>query len=314
MARLVARRLVGAVPLVLLASFSVFVLLRLAPGDPAASVAGQNSTLEQLDRLREQMGLDQPLLVQYGQWLGDAVRGDLGTSLFSSQPVTTSVFDRLPPTLSLTVCATLLSVLVGVPLGIAAATRAGSGRDRAISMFSSIGLAIPSFWLALLLVLVFVSRLGWLPATGYVALTDDPIGWARTMVLPSIALALPAIGVLARQTRSALLDVMHADFMTAARSRGLSVRRTILRHGLKNASIPLVTLLGLQILSLLGGSVIVEQVFAIPGLGSLAISSVSTRDFTMIQGVVVLTAVVVVVVNLLVDIAYAYLNPKARTA
>lgn len=315
MLRVVGRRLLAAVPLVFVVSVGIFVLLRLTPGDPAAAIAGQsqNTSLEQLERLREQMGLNRSLPVQYWEWLQGAVRGDLGTSLFSSQPVATSVVDRLPPTLSLTFCAIVLSVVVGVPLGVLAASRRGSLADRIVTVVTALGLAIPGFWLGLLLVLVFVSKLGWFPPTGYVGLTSDPVEWARRMVLPSTALALAAIGVLARQTRSALLQVMDADFITAARARGLTRRRAIWKHGLKNAANPIVTLLGLQVLALLGGSVIIEQVFAIPGLGSLAITSTSTRDLTMVQGIVVLAALVVVVVNLLVDLAYAYVNPKART-
>lgn len=313
MLRLVARRLLFAVPLMFFVSIAIFVLLRAAPGDPAAAVAGQNSSLEQIDRIREEMGLDEPLVEQYWSWLQDAIQGDLGTSLFSSQPVMSSVVDRLPPTLSLTICATILSLLIGIPAGVYAAAHRGSLADRAITLSASLGLAIPSFWLALILVLVFVTNLGWFPPTGYVGITDDPLGWLRSVALPSLALALPAVGVFARQTRSELIEVLQSDYIVAARGRGLTRRQVIYRHGLKNASIPVVTILGLQIVGLLGGAVIVEQVFAIPGVGNLAITSVSRRDMTMIQGIVVLTSLVVVAVNLLVDVMYGYVNPRARS-
>jgi peptide/nickel transport system permease protein len=233
--------------------------------------------------------------------------------LFSSQPVMRSVVDRLPPTLSLTLCATVLSLVVGVTAGMVAAARSGSLTDRAITVASSLGLAVPSFWLALILVLLFVSKLGWFPPTGYVGLTDDPVGWLKSITLPTIALAVASVGVFARQTRSALIEVLQSDYIVAARARGLTRRQVILRHGLKNAAIPVVTILGLQIVGLLGGAVIVEQVFAIPGIGNLAITSVSTRDMTVIQGIVVLTSLVVVAVNLVVDIVYGYVNPRARS-
>jgi peptide/nickel transport system permease protein len=314
MVKVVARRLVVAVPLVFAVSIVIFILLRVAPGDPAAAIAGQNSSLEQIARIREKMGLNEPLVEQYWHWLSAALHGDLGTSLFSSQGVMSSVIDRLPATLSLTFCATILSLCIGVPVGLYAAARAGSLADRAIMVSCSFGLAIPSFWLALILVLVFVSKLGLFPPTGYVGITDDPIGWLRSIALPSLALAVAAVGVFARQTRSALIEVLQSDYIVAARARGLTRRQVIVRHGLKNAAIPVITILGLQVVGLLGGAVIVEQVFAIPGIGDLAINAVSRRDMTMIQGIVVLTALVIVAVNLLVDVVYGYVNPRARSS
>lgn len=311
MLRLVARRLITAVPVVLGVSIAIFLLVRLVPGGPAEAVAGQNSSPEQIERLNAQMGLDEPMLSQYVDWLSGAVRGDLGTSLFSSQSVTTAIVDRLPPTLSLTISATVLALLLGVPAGVLAALRPGSLLDRGITALASAGLAVPGFWLALVLIAVFVNRLDWFPPTGYIGLTEGIGDWARTIALPSVALAAAAGGVIARQTRSALIDVLDADFIIAARARGLGRRRVVLTHGLRNASIPVITILGLQIVSLLGGSVIIEQVFAIQGVGTLALNSVSLRDFTMIQGIVVVTSIVVVVVNCVVDILYAVVNPRA---
>lgn len=312
MLQLVIRRLLTTVPLLVVVSLGVFVLLQFTPGDPAFSVAGESATPELIARIREELGLNEPLVERYLHWLGGAFRGDLGTSLFSSQSVASAVIDRLPATLSLTFVSLLVAIVVGVAAGDIAAVRPGGLLDRGVTTLASFGLAVPNFWFGILLVTVFTRWLHWLPPTGYVALTDDPVGWVKSMILPAVTLGSAAAAAIARQTRSALVEVLQRDYITAARARGMSFRRVVLKHGQKNAAIPLLTVIGLQAVALLGGSVVVEQVFAVPGVGSLAITAVSRRDISMMQGIVVLSAVVVVVVNLVIDLLYGYVNPKAR--
>ena len=312
MLQLVIRRLLTTVPLLVVVSLGVFVLLQFTPGDPAFSVAGESATPELIARIREELGLNEPLVARYLHWLGGAFRGDLGTSLFSSQSVASAVIDRLPATLSLTFVSLLVAIVVGVAAGDIAAVRPGGLLDRGVTTLASFGLAVPNFWFGILLVTVFTRWLHWLPPTGYVALTDDPVGWVKSMILPAVTLGSAAAAAIARQTRSALVEVLQRDYITAARARGMSFRRVVLKHGQKNAAIPLLTVIGLQAVALLGGSVVVEQVFAVPGVGSLAITAVSRRDISMMQGIVVLSAVVVVVVNLVIDLLYGYVNPKAR--
>jgi len=312
MLRLVVRRLFTTVPLLIVVSLGVFVLLQFVPGDPAYTIAGETASLEQVERIREELGLNEPLVGRYLSWLGDAVQGDLGTSLFSSQSVAEAVLARLPATLSLTFVSLLIALVLGVTAGDIAAVRPGGFIDRGVTTIASIGLSVPSFWLGLLLVTVFARWVHWLPPTGYVPFTESPVDWLRSLLLPGLALGLSASAAIARQTRSALVEVLQRDYITAALARGMSFRRVVLKHGQKNAAIPLLTVVGLQAVALLGGSVVVEQVFAIQGIGTLAITSVSRRDLSMIQGIVVLSAVVVVLVNLVIDLLYGYVNPKAR--
>ena len=312
MLRLVVRRLLTTVPLLIVVSLGVFVLLQFVPGDPAFTIAGETASLEQVERIREELGLNEPLTERYLNWLGNAVQGDLGTSLFSSQPVSEAVLDRLPATLSLTFVSLLIALVLGITAGDIAAVRPGGLLDRGVTTLASIGLSVPSFWLGLLLVTAFARWVHWLPPTGYVALTESPVDWIRSLILPGIALGSSASAAIARQTRSALVEVLQRDYITAALARGMTFKRVLLKHGQKNAAVPLLTIIGLQAVGLLGGSVVVEQVFAIQGIGTLAITSVSRRDLSMIQGIVVLSAVVVVAVNLIIDLLYGWVNPKAR--
>jgi len=312
MLKLVLRRLLLAIPLLLVVSFTMFALMELIPGDPAARIAGDHATTSILEQIRERLGLDEPVFVRYVEWLSGAIHGDFGTSLFNSQPVVESITDRLPATLSLALAGTVLAVAIGVPAGIVAARRPGSLVDRGVTALTSLGLAIPTFWLGLILIVIFVYRLAWLPPTGFVPFTESPAEWARTIAMPAIALGIPSSAVLARQTRSALVDVLQQDYMRAARARGASHRGALLHHGLKNAAAPLITVLGFEILAMLGGSIVIEQLFAIHGFGDLAYNAVQTRDFPVVQGVVVVTALLVVLINLAVDLLYAWANPKAR--
>lgn len=306
-------RLLGAVPVFLVVSFLVFGLVLLIPGDPAVTIAGPDATTEQIVAIRTELGLDRPFLVQYADWLGGALRGDLGTSLFTSRAVTTSIRDSFPVTLALTLSAVLVSLLVSVPLALASALRRGGWGDRLATVASSIGIALPSFWLGLMLVLVFSLTLGWLPATGYIPLTDDPAGWLRHITLPALTLGIAAAAESTRQLRGSVIEVLQQDYVRTAWAKGLRARMVVGKHVLKNASVPLVTVTGLQVTLLLGGALVVEQVFGVPGLGQVAIGAVTTRDLPVIQGIVLVAVLAAMLSNLLVDLTYGYLNPKVRT-
>lgn len=311
---LIARRLLITVPVLFLVSLGVFSLIFLVPGDPAATLAGDHATPAQVDTIRAELGLDDPLAVQYWRWASAAITGDLGRSIFTGQPVTSAIAQGLPATLSLTLAAMVVTVLLGAPAGILAARFRDRLPDRLAGVAAAAGFALPGYFVGMLLVLLFANHLGWLPATRYVALSEDPAGWLTHLILPSIALGLAGAAMVMRQLRSALLGVLDQDYITMARVKGLRGHRIMLKHALKNAAIPVVTVLGNQIAVLLGGAVIIEQVFAIHGLGNVAISAVLRRDLPMIQGVVVFATVMVLAANLLVDIAYGYLNPKVRVA
>lgn len=314
MAALLVRRLISTVPVLFLVSLIVFSLVLLIPGDPAITLAGDNATEAQVDETRERLGLNDPVVEQYGRWVSGAVRGDLGTSLFSSQEVLDAVGQRFPTTLSLALGATLFAVAVGVPFGIIAALRRGRPTDRMLTIGTSLGVATPNYFLGMLLVLGFSIWLPWLPATGYVAFTEDPVLWAKHLVLPCITLGTVPAAVVTRQLRSSLADVLQLDYVRTANSKGLRPHVVVIKHALKNASGPVVTVLGLQLAFLLGGTVLIEQVFNLPGIGQLAVTSVIARDIPMIQGVVVVTTLIVVATNLVVDISYGWLNPRSRTS
>ncbi len=314
MRRTAVRRLLALIPLLFVVTFVVYSLLLLVPGDPAITLAGDNPTEEQIAATRERLGLDDPVIVQYGRWVADAVRGDLGTSLYSSRSVTDAVLARLPMTLSLTAAAVVIALVLSVPLGLAAAARPRGVVDRMTLVGASVGVALPSFWVGLVLIIVFGHGLGWLPPVGYVGLSESPLDWARHMALPATALGLAAAAETTRQLRGAMVDVLGTDYVRTARSAGLRARTVVMKHALKNAASPVLTVLGIQVTYLLGGSVIVEKMFGIPGLGSLAVESVLARDIPMIQGVVVVAVIVAVTVNLLVDLGYAALNPRVRLA
>jgi peptide/nickel transport system permease protein len=311
---LVARRVAGVVPLLLFVSAVVFILMELVPGDPALTIAGDSSSPQQVAEIRRQLGLERPLPVRYWDWLADAVRGDLGTSLFSSQSVSDAVGTRLPVTLSLAAGSIIVAILIGVGGGVTAAAHPGGWTDRVVMVLASFGLAVPAFWLGLILVLLFSRTLGLVPPTGYVPLSSDPVQWLRSLLLPSVTLGAAASAALARQTRSALVAVLRRDYVVAALARGKSWVSVLAKHGMKNAAVPVVTVLGLQVVNLIAASVIVEHVFALPGLGSLAIQSVARRDIMMLQGVVVVATLIVVGMNLVVDLLYGYLNPKVRVS
>jgi peptide/nickel transport system permease protein len=305
-------RVVTTLPVLVLVTFVVFGLVLLIPGDPAATIAGPDATVAEVAAVRERLGLDRPVLVQYWDWVTGALAGDLGTSLYTSRPVATSIADGLPVTISLAATALLISLVIAVPTAIVSALRRGTWIDRVATVGSSLGIALPSFWLGLVFVLVFSLALGWLPATGYVPLDEDPAAWLRHILLPALTLGIASAAESARQLRGSIIGVLQQDYVRTARAKGLRERMVIGKHVLKNASVPLVTVLGLQITALLGGAVLVEQVFGVPGLGLVAIGAVTTRDVPVIQGIVLVAVVVAMVCNLLVDLTYGYLNPKVR--
>jgi len=312
--RYLARRAVSTIPMLVLVGLITFLLIHITPGDPAAVVAGENASLEAIEEARRRLGLDQPFVVQFWHWLVRVLHGDLGTSFTSGKPVTELIFDRMPITLSLTTGATLIGLLIAVPLGVFAATKRGSWLDRITILGTSMGIAAPEFFIGLLLVLVIALQWGLLPATGYIPFSEDPVEWALRLILPSITLGLGVAAELARQVRGAMIDVLSRDYIQTARAKGLSTASIIVKHGLKNAAIPVVTVLGLQIRRLLGGTVIVEQIFAMNGVGSLAVRAVFLRDLPVLLGVALTTAIVVLLVNLIVDMSYSYFDPKVRSA
>lgn len=310
----IGRRLGSMLPMLLLVGLITFLMIHLTPGDPAAVAAGDGASLEAIEAARERMGLNASLPVQFWRWLTAVAQGDLGRSFTSGRPVTQLILERLPITLSLTLGATLVGLVIAVPLGVLAAVQRDSWLDRLTVFTTSLGLAAPEFFIGLLLVLLFAVTLGWLPATGYVAFWEDPVQWAVRLTLPSLALGLGVAAELTRQVRGALRDVLGRDYIQTARAKGLSTFAVNVKHGLKNAAIPVVTVLGLQIRRLLGGTVIVEQIFNINGVGSLAVRAVFQRDLPVLLGVALVTAVVVLAVNFVVDMSYGYFDPKVRAA
>jgi peptide/nickel transport system permease protein len=312
MIKLIGQRLLAMLPLLLIVSIMTFSFTALLPSDPVDLIIGDRGSEEQYDMVRERLGLNQPFVARYFDWLGRAMHGDLGTSFFNSVRVTDAVLLRMPATLSLTFFSVLISVVVGLGAGIAAALRPRSWVDRLATFGATIGQAIPNFWFGLILVTIFAVSLRWFPATGYVPLHDSFSGWLRSITLPALALGLSTSAAIARQVRSAMVGVLQQDYIRAARAQGLSARRVVLKHALKNALVPVITVLSFQVTILLGGALIVEQVFAINGIGSLAIAAVRQQDIPMIQGIVLVLVLIVMAVQLLTDILYGLINPKAR--
>ena len=312
MFKLIVQRLLALVPLLFIVSVLTFSFTSLLPSDPVDLIIGDLGTQEQYDMVRERLGLNEPVVLRYVEWLGRAVQGDLGTSFFNSVSVTGAVMQRLPVTLSLTVVSALIAVVVGVGAGIAAALRPRSWIDRLATLGATIGQAIPNFWFGLIMVAVFAVNLRWFPATGFTPISASPWDWLRSVTLPALALGLSSSAAIARQVRSAMVGVLQQDYIRAARAQGLSARRVVFKHALTNAMVPVVAVLSFQITVLLGGALIVEQVFAINGLGTLAITGVRRQDIPMIQGLVLVMVALVVIVQLATDVVYGLLNPKAR--
>lgn len=309
----VVRRLLAIIPLLLIVSFIVFALSLLIPGDPARVVAGgQKATAEGVARAREKLHLDKSLPEQYGIWLGDAVQGDLGVSFYNHRTVGSEIASRFPVTLSVAIGALALTIVLGVPLGILAGTRPGSLADRVVTFASSIGLAMPDFWLAMILLSIFAVGLHVLPSGGYVGIAQSPVEWATHLYLPWIAIGIPGAAGIARQVRGAMIDALEQDYVRTAAAKGLRQRAIVFKHALKNASLVPITVLGITFAYMLGGTVIIENIFSLPGMGQYFYQALIQKDLPVIQGVVLLTALIFVVLNLAVDLFYAYLNPKVR--
>lgn len=312
MLSLLLRRLVSLAVTLAAATVVIFVVLRALPGDPAAIVLGIGAQPDTLAALRREMGLDQPLLAQYLAWVGGLLVGDLGRSHTYSVPVAELVGERIVVSLPLALYAMALTVAIALPAGVVAAARRGRPVDTAVSGLAQVGVAIPNFWFAILLVLFFAVKLGWFPAGGFAGWEKGTLAVLHSLTLPAIALALPQAAILTRVTRSATLDVLGEDHIRTARAKGLTKTAALVRHGVRNALIPVVTIMGLQFSFLLAGTIIVEQVFYLPGLGRLLFQAIAQRDLVTVQGVIVLLAAAVVVVNFLVDLAYLVIDPRLR--
>jgi peptide/nickel transport system permease protein len=311
--RYILRRLLLTIPLLLAVSLLTFLLINLAPGDPISTRFGLNlNNLDpgRIEEIRDELGLNDPLPVQYLRYLGDLLRGDMGRSLTTNRPVSEEILLRLPATILLTLAAMLFVVLVAVPLGIISAVKRGSLLDNLSMGGALVGVSMPSFWFGIMLMLLFALKLGWLPTGGRG--DGTVVGGAKALILPAITLGAGLMGLVARLSRSSMLEVLDQDYMRTARAKGLSSRLVLLRHGLRNALIPLVTVIGVQFASLLGGAVIVETIFSWPGMGRMAINAISRRDYPVIMGTVLVFSVVFVLANLIVDILYTIIDPRIR--
>ncbi len=310
----IVRRVFQLVIVLVVVGVIAFLLIHLAPGDPASVMLGSNATQDQVDRLRQQLALDQPLPVQFAAWSSRVVQGDLGISHFAQKPVLQVLAQRAEPTLLLTSMSILVAVLIGVPTGILAAIRRGTAVDQAALAMALLGASVPSFWLGLSLILYFAVRLGWFPSSGIVPLASGGLESLRYYVLPALALGFPNSALITRITRSSMLDVLNQDYVRTAESKGVAPYRVIVRHALRNALVPIVTVIGLTIASLMGGAVVTETVFSIPGVGRLVVQSVLRRDYPVIQAAILLVATIYVVVNLAVDLLYVWVDPRIRVA
>lgn len=306
------RRLLSAIPVLFIVSLISFGLMRLIPGDPAASIAGPSATPAQIDQLRRDLGLDEPLLMQLLHYYQGLLQGDFGKSLLLGKGVLAATLERLPVTIGLSLYALVLTLLIGVTSGIIAALRQNTWIDQVAMMIAMLGISIPNFFLGLLMIIFFAVQLGWLPSGGYVPFSQDPLGWLRSTTMPAISLALLQAGLLARITRSGMLEVLRQDYVRTARAKGLPERQVILKHALANALIPIVTVVGIIISLLLSGAVVTEALFSLPGMGQLLTQAVLSRDYPMVQGGLLLVTTFLVVVNILVDILYALIDPRVR--
>jgi len=306
------RRLVQSVPVVLISTVAVFLLLHLVPGDPALAVAGSDARADTLEAIRHEMGLDQPLPVQYVQWIGRVLQGDLGRSYTTKLSVWEQISLRIPATLELALAGLALALLISIPTGVLAAVRERSVADWLISSFNACAIAIPNFWFGILMILLFALAFGWLPASGRGDYSREPLTAWKFLLLPALTLALNQSAVLSRFVKSSVLEVLHDDYVRTARAKGLRESLVIRRHVLRNALVPVATVLGIQFGRLLGGAIVVESVFAWPGVGRLVLQSIGSRDYTTVQGVLLLLVLSFIVVNLITDLTYGFLDPRIR--
>ena len=307
-----ARRLLATIPVLLIVAVLVFLMLRLTPGDPAAILAGDAANTEQIERIRETLGLNRPIPVQFGIWFGNLLSGDLGESFYYKQKVTALIAQRIEPTLSLAAFTTLLAVLISVPLGVIAAWRFGGWFDRTLMGFSVMGFSVPVFVLAYMLIWLVSLKLGLLPVQGYQRVADGFWQYLQHLILPSITLSVIYVALIARVTRASVLEALGEDYIRTARAKGLPEMRVLVRHALANAAVPIVTVIGIGVALLIGGVVVTESVYAIPGLGRLTVDAVLARDFPTVQGLILFFSFVYVLINLLVDLSYVFLDPRIR--
>jgi peptide/nickel transport system permease protein len=312
MTRFLLRRFAGAAVVLLLVSLMTFALIYLVPGDPASAFLDASATPDQVARLRVALGLDKPLPLQMADWYGRVLRGDLGQSILLNRSVAAALIERLPVTLSLAACALAFAVIVGVAAGTIAAVNHNRWPDQLVMTTALFGLSVPEFWLGLVLILAFAVQLGWLPTGGFVPLAESPTGWLRTILLPALTLGLVQVGFIARMARAAMLDALNQDFVRTADAKGLSRFDVVVRHGLPNALIPIMTVIGIVAGALLSSTVIIEQVFSVPGVGRLIIGAIAARDFPVMQGGLLFLALIYLTVNLTVDILYAVVDPRVR--
>jgi peptide/nickel transport system permease protein len=308
----IVRRILATIPIMIVVALFVFALLHLSPGDPAAIIAGDQATPVQIAHIRVELGLDRPLYVQFADWVWRLLHGDLGTSIFTGLPVATLIAQRVGPTVALTISTLLVSVLAAIPMGILAAWKAGSWIDRAVMVFAVLGFSVPVFVLAYVLIYVFAIGADWLPVEGYVSIGQGFGPFLSHIVLPSIALGTVFSALIARITRASMLDVLSQDYIRTAQAKGLSNERVLLGHALKNAAVPIATIIGIGVALLISGVVVTETVFAIPGIGRLTVDAILRRDYPVIQGIILIFSAAYVLINLLVDLSYTLLDPRIR--
>ena len=308
----IARRLIAIVPVLTIVAVLIFMMLRLTPGDPAAVIAGDNATSDQIADIREKLGLNQPIWQQFGIWIAHILQGDFGESFFFKKTVAELIAQRIEPTLALGICTIAFAIVVAVPIGVMAAYKQGSLFDRCVMGFAVIGFSVPGFVIGYCLIYVFAIELGWLPVQGYIRIGVNFWAFLERMVLPSITLSVGFIALISRITRASVLEVLNEDYIRTARAKGLSNRVVLMRHALRNAAVPIMTVVGIGIAIVLGGAVVTESVFGLPGLGRLTVEAVLSRDFPTIQTVILMFSVVYVLVNLLIDISYTFFDPRIR--
>ncbi|WP_332700292.1 ABC transporter permease [Bosea sp. (in: a-proteobacteria)] len=308
----IVRRIITTIPVMAFVALFVFSLLYIAPGDPAAIIAGDQASPADVERIRASLGLDRPYLVRFGEWFFRVLQGDLGTSIFTSLPVTQLIAQRIEPTLSLMVLTLIMAVSIAVPLGVVAAWKAGTWVDRAVVGFAVLGFSVPVFVIGYLLAYTFALKLDWVPVQGYTPISQGLWPWFKNLILPAITLGTVYIALIARITRATMLDVLQQDYIRTARSKGVAQNSILFMHALKNAAVPIITIIGIGVALLIGGAVVTESVFAIPGLGRLTLDAILRRDYPVIQGVVLIFSFVYVLVNLAIDLIYTLVDPRIR--
>ena len=308
----IIRRVLATIPVLLIVALIVFGLIHFAPGDPAAILAGQEATMEEIEAIREGLGLNRPLPLQLGIWFKDILRGDLGQSIISRHDVLTLVRQRAVPTISLAILTEIIAIGLAVPLGVLAAWKANSWIDRTVMVLASLGFSIPVFWLGFLMIYLFAVKLGWFPVAGYYNPSEGLWPWFHRLLMPAFATGVIVMALITRMTRATVLEVLKEDYIRTAWAKGLASRTVLMRHALRNAALPIVTVIGIGLAGVLGGLVVTEQVFAIPGLGRLLVNAILARDYPIIQGTILVISFIYVFVNLLVDISYAYFDPRIK--